>query len=74
MIEVAYDISTLGQGYINPKAKTGVYRVVESLFLELVKSSEIEITAVPFNQISTIWENISASLYLPDQSLEKKTL
>lgn len=74
MIEVAYDISTLGQGYINPKAKTGVYRVVESLFLELIKSSEIEITAVPFNQISTIWENISASLYLPDQSVEKKML
>jgi glycosyltransferase involved in cell wall biosynthesis len=34
MLKVAYDISTLGQGYINPKAKTGVYRVVESLFLE----------------------------------------
>ena len=74
MIKVAYDISILGQGYINPKAKTGVYRVVDSLLLELVKSSEIEITAIPFNQISTVWENISTSLYLQDQSLGEKIL
>jgi glycosyltransferase involved in cell wall biosynthesis len=74
MLKVAYDISTLGQGFINPKAKTGVYRVVESLFLELNKSSEIETTAIPFNQISSIWENISASLYLQNQTLEKKIL
>jgi len=74
MIKVAYDISTLGQGFINPKAKTGVYRVVESLFFELVKSSEIEAIAIPFNQISSIWENISASLYLQNQTPEKKLL
>ena len=74
MLKVAYDISTLGQGFINSKAKTGVYRVVESLFFELLKSSEIEITAIPFNQISSIWENISASLYLQDQNLGEKIL
>ncbi|BBC22808.1 glycosyltransferase family 4 protein [Pseudanabaena sp. ABRG5-3] len=74
MLKVAYDISTLGQGFINPKAKTGVYRVVESLFFELVKSSEIETTAISFNQINSIWENISASLYLQNQTPEKKTL
>ncbi|MCL1495602.1 MAG: glycosyltransferase family 4 protein [Pseudanabaena sp. Salubria-1] len=74
MIKVAYDISTLGQGYINPKAKTGVYRVVESLFFELLKSSEIETTAIPFNQISTIWENTSSSLYIKNQNLEKQIL
>ncbi len=74
MLKVAYDISILGQGYINPKAKTGVYRVVESLFLELVKSSEIEVASVPFNQISTIWENTSSSLYIKNQNLEKQIL
>ncbi len=74
MLKVAYDISILGQGYINRKAKTGIYRVVESLFLELVKLSEIELTAIPLNQISTIWENISTSLYLQDQSLCEKIL
>ena len=74
MIKVAYDISILGQGYINSKAKTGVYRVVESLFFELLKSSEIETTAIPCNQISTIWENISSSLYIKNQSLEKEIL
>lgn len=74
MLKIAYDISTLGQGFTNSKAKTGIYRVVESLFFELLKSSEIETTAIPFNQISTIWENISSSLYLQNQSLEKKIL
>lgn len=74
MLKVAYDISTLGQGFINPKAKTGVYRVVESLFLELLKSSEIETIAIPFNQISSIWENISTSLYLQNQNLEIKII
>jgi len=64
MIKIAYDISVLGQGYINPKSKTGIYRVVESLFLELLKLPEIELTAIPLNQISTIWEIVSSSLYL----------
>jgi len=67
-MKIIYDISTLGEGYVNPKAKTGVYRVVESLFLELIKSSELEITAIPFNRISTIWENINSSLYLQEQN------
>ena len=40
-MKIIYDISTLGEGYVNPKAKTGVYRVVEALFLELIKSSEL---------------------------------
>jgi glycosyltransferase involved in cell wall biosynthesis len=70
MLKIAYDISILGQGYINPKAKTGVYRVVESLFLELLTSPEIEITAIPFNQISSIWEIISSTFYLQNSTSE----
>ncbi|GAB4214635.1 MAG: hypothetical protein OHK0012_13070 [Synechococcales cyanobacterium] len=72
MLKVAYDISVLGQGMINPKAKTGVYRVVESLLLELIKSSEVEITAIPFNRISTIYEIISSSLYLEHQNIKNQ--
>ena len=64
MIKIAYDISILGQGYINPKSKTGIYRVVESLFLELLRLPEIEITTIAFNKNSTIWEIISSALYL----------
>jgi len=72
MIKIFYDISILGQGFINPKAKTGIYRVVECLFLELIKSSEIEITAISFNQISSIWESISTFLYLQERNLDEK--
>ena len=50
-MKIAYDISVLGQGYVNPKARTGIYRVIESLFLELithfqVKTAEYYITSV----------------------------
>lgn len=69
MIKLAYDISVLGQGYINSKAKTGVYRVVESLFLELLKS-DIELTAIPLNQSSTIWEILSSALCIEKQYLD----
>lgn len=70
MIKVAYDISTLGQGYINPKAKTGIYRVVESLFFELLKQKEIELTTLAYNQLSSIWEHTSSFLYLKNQHPE----
>lgn len=67
-MKVAYDISILGQGYINPKARTGIYRVVESLFLELVKRQDIQIEATVFNGLSNIWDNTSSSLYIKNIS------
>jgi glycosyltransferase involved in cell wall biosynthesis len=68
MIQVAYDISVLGQGYNNPKARTGIYRVVESLFLELVRRSDIELYSLALNNLSNIWDITNAKLYLTDHS------
>ena len=63
-MKVAYDISILGAGYLNLKARTGIFRVVESLFLEIAAQSNVELMAIALNQKSTIWDEISANLYL----------
>lgn len=64
MLKIAYDISILGQGHINPKAKTGVYRVVDSLFVELLKNSKIQFNPVTYNQLVSSWEIAASELYL----------
>lgn len=69
-MKVAYDISVLGQGYVNPKARTGVYRVVESLFWELVNRKDIDVIGISLNQSSGTWNDVSCSLYI-DENLEK---
>lgn len=63
-MKIAYDISILGQGYINPKARTGIFRVVESLFLELHKQGNVEINAIALNQKGSVWDDQSTKLYL----------
>jgi len=40
-MKVAYDISVLGLGFFNSRARTGVFRVVECLAMELVKKEAI---------------------------------
>jgi glycosyltransferase involved in cell wall biosynthesis len=62
-MKIAYDVSILGQGYLNPKAKTGIFRVVESLLLELVDRSEIDLYGISLNQQSSYWDNLSALSY-----------
>ncbi|ACK67328.1 glycosyl transferase group 1 [Rippkaea orientalis PCC 8801] len=63
-MKVAYDISVLGQGYVNPKAKTGVYRVVNSLLIELLKIEEIELNLIALNGLSNIWDEMSCILFI----------
>lgn len=63
-MKVAYDISILGLGYINPKARTGVFRVVEALLLEIVAKMNVDIVAIALNQKSSIWDELNAFLYL----------
>lgn len=60
---VAYDASVLGAGYLNPKARTGIFRMVEALFLELVALPDLELKAIAFDQESTFWDEIGTALY-----------
>ncbi len=63
-MKVAYDISMLGQGYINPKARTGLFRAIESLLLTLLERNNLDLQTVALNQNGSIWENASSELYL----------
>lgn len=38
---IIYDISVLGTGFYIPRARTGIFRVIENLAIELVKSNAI---------------------------------
>jgi glycosyltransferase involved in cell wall biosynthesis len=68
MIKIAYDITVLGQGYINAKAKTGVYRVVDSLLKQLLDRKDIEIDLVAFNGLNNIWDSVSGELFIEAQA------
>ncbi len=71
-MKIAYDVSILGQGYINPKAKTGIFRVVESLLLELIKKPNISLDAISLNKYSSILDNISANIYFQSSNYLEK--
>jgi glycosyltransferase involved in cell wall biosynthesis len=64
MIKIAYDISILGQGHANPKARTGIYRMVESLLLELLKIQQISFDLIALNKDSSYWDHLAVEIYL----------
>jgi glycosyltransferase involved in cell wall biosynthesis len=68
MIKIAYDLTVLGQGYINPKAQTGIYRVVYSLITELLLRNDLEIDLVAFNGLNNIWDSVSSELFIEAQA------
>jgi len=41
-IRVLYDISVLGQGHFDPRARTGIFRVIEELARGLARSPELD--------------------------------
>ena len=64
MLKIAYDISILGQGHANPKARTGIYRMVESLLLELLKTQQISFDVIALNKDSSYWDHLAVEIYL----------
>jgi glycosyltransferase involved in cell wall biosynthesis len=62
-IKVAYDASMLGAGYISYRARTGIFRVVEEILLELDRRDDISVFSISLNQEGTIWDDVSSRLY-----------
>jgi glycosyltransferase involved in cell wall biosynthesis len=60
---VAYDVSLLGAGYISYQSRTGIFRVVEEILLELSQRNGALISPISLNKETTIWEDISSLLY-----------
>jgi glycosyltransferase involved in cell wall biosynthesis len=67
-INVAYDVSLLGAGYISPRARTGIFRVLEGILLELSSRDGVSIYSMALNKDSTIWDDISSYLYFQNQN------
>lgn len=63
-IQVAYDISILGQGYTNSKARTGIYRAVESLLLEIIQKNQIDFNVLCLNKDSSYWDYLTTEIYI----------
>jgi glycosyltransferase involved in cell wall biosynthesis len=63
-IKVSYDCSVLGDAYVNPKSRTGIFRVVEQLLSALLKDPKVEMSLIALNGISSVWEEVTAQLYL----------
>ncbi|AIE74134.1 MULTISPECIES: glycosyltransferase family 1 protein [unclassified Synechocystis] len=63
-MKITYDISILGQGHANPKARTGIYRMVESLLTEIIKVENLDFKLVALNKNSSYWDSLAAEIYL----------
>jgi glycosyltransferase involved in cell wall biosynthesis len=65
-MKIAYDASILGAGYLNPKARTGIFRMVEALLQELLALPDISLKAISLDQETTIWEEMGTAFYFQD--------
>lgn len=69
-IRVAYDTSLFGACYINYQSRTGIFRAVEEVLLELNRRDDISVRSVALNQESTIWDEVSSQLYFKTERPE----
>lgn len=69
-IRVAYDTSLFGACYINYQSRTGIFRVVEEVLLELDRRDDISVHSIALNQESTIWDEVSSQLYFEKERPE----
>jgi glycosyltransferase involved in cell wall biosynthesis len=65
-VKIIYDISVLGRGYLDDRSRTGVFRVIESVFAEIIKYEDLAIIPTSLNSQNDLWDNFSAQLYLED--------
>jgi glycosyltransferase involved in cell wall biosynthesis len=63
-MKITYDISILGQGHANAKARTGIYRMVESLLMEIIKVENLDFKVIALNKNSSYWDSLAAEIYL----------
>ncbi len=69
-IKVAYDTSLFGACYINYQSRTGIFRVVEEIFLALNRRDDISVHSIALNQEGTIWDEVSSQLYFQNERPE----
>ena len=65
-LNVLFDISVLGIGNINPRARTGIFRVIESLLKELSRRDDLKIFLTSLNNSSNLWSDCNSQIYLQE--------
>ena len=68
----AFDCSLLGMGYVNPKARTGIFRAVQQTLLALLEQPGLKLQLVGFNQEPSPWYRLATKLYLQEQHFDLK--
>jgi glycosyltransferase involved in cell wall biosynthesis len=70
-MKVLYDISVLGKGHRSPKARTGIFRVIENLANELVKIEGLDLAYVSEFTPDTITASVEYLASNSNLSVEK---
>jgi glycosyltransferase involved in cell wall biosynthesis len=70
-MKIAYDITFLGHNYFRANNKTGIYRVVEEVLLELLKRRDVEILLTGICDHNPVLTSLLAKNYLQDSLPEE---
>jgi glycosyltransferase involved in cell wall biosynthesis len=62
--KVLYDVSVLGRGFLDARSRTGIFRSVESLLLEIINFNDVEISTTSLHEASSFWDEFSSELYV----------
>lgn len=63
-LNILYDISILGRAYLDVRSRTGIFRVVESIFSELINHQNISIFPTSLHGTGGFWDYYASQLYL----------
>ncbi|QQE66079.1 hypothetical protein GFS31_27750 [Leptolyngbya sp. BL0902] len=69
-IRIAIDCSLLGMGYVNVKARTGIFRAFDQTLSSLLERQDIEFDLVGLNNETSPWYRRSTQIYLQDNKLK----
>ncbi len=69
-IHVLYDISILGRAHLDVRSRTGIFRVVESIFQELCQEEKVFLLPTSLHEKSDFWDSFASQLYLESSDSE----
>ncbi len=64
LVNVLYDISILGRAHLDARSRTGIFRVVESVFSELKDRKDIALLPTSLHGTGGFWDYYASQLYL----------
>lgn len=68
-MKAVYDISVLGRGCIDARARTGIFRSVESLLIALSHTQTVDLSITALTSKRHQWDNVLVKEYIKTQAL-----